>query len=51
VSYKKHKVRSGESLSVLAKRYNVSMSKLKALNNLTSNSLRIGQTLKIPRTG
>jgi N-acetylmuramoyl-L-alanine amidase len=51
MGYKKHKVRSGESLSVLAKRYNISMSKLKSLNQLKSNSLRIGQTLKIPRTG
>ncbi len=51
IGYKKHKVRSGESLSVLAKRYNISMTKLKAINNLKSNSLRIGQTLKIPRTG
>lgn len=51
VGYKKHKVRSGESLSVLAKRYNISMSKLKSINNLKTNSLRIGQTLKIPRTG
>jgi len=51
VGYKKHKVRSGESLSVLAKRYNISMSKLKSINKLKSDSLRIGQTLKIPRTG
>jgi N-acetylmuramoyl-L-alanine amidase len=51
VGYKKHKVRSGESLSVLAKRYNIPMSKLKSINNLKSNSLRIGQMLKIPRTG
>ena len=51
MGYKKHKVRSGESLSVLAKRYNISMSKLKSINQLESNSLRIGQTLKIPRTG
>ncbi len=51
VGFKKHKVRSGESLSVLAKRYNISMTKLKSINNLKSNSIRIGQTLKIPRTG
>ena len=51
VGYKKHKVRSGESLSVLAKRYNISMSKLKSINKLKSNSLLIGQTLKVPRTG
>lgn len=49
--YKSHKVRSGESLSVLAKRYNISMNKLKSINKLKSNSLKIGQTLKIPRTG
>lgn len=51
MGYKRHKVRSGESLSVLAKRYNISMSKLKSINKLKSDSLRIGQTLKIPRTG
>lgn len=51
IGYKSHKVRSGESLSVLAKRYNISMSKLKSVNQLKSNALRIGQTLKIPRTG
>jgi N-acetylmuramoyl-L-alanine amidase len=51
VGYKSHKVRSGESLSVLAQRYNISMAKLKSVNNLKSNALRIGQTLKIPRAG
>ena len=51
VSYKSHKVRSGESLSVLAQRYNISMSKLKSVNKLKTNALRIGQTLKIPRAG
>jgi N-acetylmuramoyl-L-alanine amidase len=51
VGYKSHKVRSGESLSVLAQRYNISMATLKSVNNLKSNALRIGQTLKIPRAG
>jgi len=51
VGYKSHKVRSGESLSVLAQRYNISMAALKSINNLKSNALRIGQTLKIPRAG
>ena len=50
VGYKKHKVRSGESLSMLAQRYNISMVKLKSINGLKSNALKIGQTLKIPRT-
>ncbi len=48
---KKHKVRSGESLSVLAQRYKISASKIKSANNLKSNMLRIGQTLKIPHAG
>ncbi|MBL4940317.1 MAG: N-acetylmuramoyl-L-alanine amidase [Colwellia sp.] len=48
---KQHKVRSGESLSVLAQRYKISVATLKSVNNLKSNVLRIGQTLKIPRAG
>jgi len=51
VGYKRHKVRSGESLSVLAQRYNISLATLKSVNKLKSNALRIGQTLKIPRAG
>lgn len=45
-----HKVRSGESLSLLAQRYNVKISSLKAVNNLSSDTVRIGQVLTIPRT-
>lgn len=44
-----HKVRSGESLSVIAQRYRISVSKLKQANNLKSNNIRIGQKLIIPR--
>ncbi|MCL1148293.1 N-acetylmuramoyl-L-alanine amidase [Shewanella sp. 10N.261.52.F9] len=44
-----HKVRSGESLSVIAQRYQISVSRLKKANNLKSNSIRIGQKLIIPR--
>ena len=45
----RHKVRSGESLSLLAQRYNVSVKKIKAANKLSSNTVRIGQVLTIPR--
>ncbi len=45
-----HKVRSGESLSVIAKRYGTSASEIKLLNKLRSNSLAIGQLLTIPTT-
>jgi len=51
VGHKNHKVSSGESLSVLAQRYKVSVTKIKSINNLKSNTVRIGQTLKIPRAG
>jgi len=47
----KHKVRSGESLSVIAQRYKISVATIKSVNNLKSNVVRIGQTLKIPRAG
>lgn len=51
IGYKKHKVSKGESLSVLAQRYNVSVAQIKSVNALKSNTVRIGQTLKIPRAG
>ncbi|MGB5447277.1 MAG: LysM peptidoglycan-binding domain-containing protein, partial [Psychromonas sp.] len=44
----KHTVRSGESLSTLAKRYSVSFSTLKNYNNLKSSSIQVGQVLNIP---
>ena len=45
-----HKVRSGESLSLLAQRYNVKISSIKAANNLHGDTVQIGQVLTIPRT-
>ncbi|MFT6919541.1 MAG: N-acetylmuramoyl-L-alanine amidase [Cognaticolwellia sp.] len=47
--FREHKVSRGESLSVVAQRYKVSVRKLKSANNLKSNVVRIGQTLKIPQ--
>ncbi|AAW86821.1 N-acetylmuramoyl-l-alanine amidase II [Aliivibrio fischeri ES114] len=44
----KHKVRSGESLSLIAKKYGTTMAKIKSENNLKSTSLKIGQVLVIP---
>ncbi|MGI0153930.1 N-acetylmuramoyl-L-alanine amidase [Pseudidiomarina sp. WS423] len=43
-----HVVKSGESLSVIAKRYNTTVKALKTRNNLTSNVLQVGQVLDIP---
>ena len=45
----KHTVRSGESLSLIAQRYGVSMSRLKGHNGMQSDVVRIGQVLDIPR--
>lgn len=44
-----HKIRSGESLSIIAQRYKVSVSRLKNKNNLKSNVIKVGQILTIPR--
>ncbi len=45
---KVHRVRSGDTLSEIARRYGTTVSKLRSTNGLTSNRLRIGQELKIP---
>ncbi|MBO3275318.1 N-acetylmuramoyl-L-alanine amidase AmiB [Pseudomonas schmalbachii] len=50
VGPREHVVRSGESLSMIASRYDVSMSALRNANELKSDSVRIGQVLKIPAT-
>lgn len=41
-------VKSGDALYSIAKKYNTTVNAITTLNNLTSNNLSIGQTLKIP---
>lgn len=49
ISAKKiHKVRSGDSLIRIARRYQTSISKIKRLNRLRNNKIFIGQKIKIP---
>lgn len=51
VSYKVHKVKSGQTLSGIAKRYNTSVDSLREANNLGRKShIKPGQKLKIPTT-
>ena len=49
-NYITYTVVSGDSLYKIANQYNITVDQIKAFNNLTSNNLSIGQTLKIPTT-
>ncbi len=42
-----HQVAEGDTLSEIALRYRVSVRTLKSLNNLSSNSIRVGQSIKL----
>ena len=48
-SYEMYTVKRGDSLYVIAKKFNTTVDKLKELNSLKSNSLSIGQVLKVRR--
>lgn len=45
-----HTVRSGETLAMIAVRYQVSVATLRNTNDLKTDELRVGQTLNIPST-
>ncbi|EQM79643.1 N-acetylmuramoyl-L-alanine amidase [Stutzerimonas stutzeri MF28] len=47
---REHVVRSGESLALLAERYQVSLPALRSANSLKSDVIKVGQTLNIPAT-
>ncbi|MDR0510979.1 MAG: transglycosylase SLT domain-containing protein [Rikenellaceae bacterium] len=44
-----HKVRKGESLSTIARKYHVTVTQLKSWNRLRNNTIRAGQTLRIQK--
>jgi len=46
-TYRRHRVRRGESLFRIAKKYGVSIAQLKRLNNLRRNRIYTGQVLKV----
>ena len=43
-------VKAGDTLYGIARRYNTTVDLIKSLNNLTSNTLSVGQKLKIPNS-
>lgn len=51
LEYGYHKIRNGESLSSIAKKYHTSVNKLKELNGLKNNNIRAGKMLKVPGAG
>ena len=50
ISYNTYTVVKGDSLYSIAKKFNTNVSEIVSINNLTSNTLNIGQVLKIPGT-
>lgn len=47
-SVQRHTVRSGETLMAISRRYQVDVDRLRRVNNLRSDEIRIGQVLIIP---
>lgn len=48
VSHKKYTVKQGDTLSEIAEKFHTSITKIKQLNGLHSDAIRVGQTLKVP---
>jgi N-acetylmuramoyl-L-alanine amidase len=44
----RHVIRRGDTLSAIADRYNTSIQRIRAANGLRSDTVRLGQTLRIP---
>ncbi len=49
--YDTYVVKSGDNLYAIARRYGITVDKLKDINNLSSNLLSVGQKLLVPRVG
>jgi N-acetylmuramoyl-L-alanine amidase len=44
----RHVISSGDTISEIAQRYNVSPAAIRSANKLSTDKIRIGQTLNIP---
>lgn len=51
MQWQPYQVKSGDTLGAIAKRYQTTVSALTELNKLSNNTIRIGQSLLIPRAG
>lgn len=48
ITYKRYKVKPGDTLSGIARKYHTTIAKIKKANGLKSDRIQIGQILKIP---
>lgn len=51
VDYHRYNVRRGDTLSQIARRYQLSVNDLRQVNDIAGNTIHVGQTLMIPRIG
>lgn len=51
VNYKRYNVRSGDTLSQIARRYQLDVATIRDVNNINGNVIQIGQTLMLPQFG
>jgi len=51
MQWQPYQVKNGDTLGAIARRYGISVDALTRLNQLSNNTIRIGQTLLIPRAG
>ncbi|MBN2809300.1 MAG: LysM peptidoglycan-binding domain-containing protein [Deltaproteobacteria bacterium] len=48
ITFRRHRIRQGDSLSTIARRYNTGIGQIKELNGLCGNRIRAGHDLLIP---
>lgn len=48
IAWKRHRIRKGEVLGLLAKKFQTTVSLIRSVNNIRGNNIRAGQTLIIP---